>query len=379
MRRMGRAIAGLLVVLGAVVYSSAASAHVGYGSALYSGNGAYDPLANTIGTGAYGAAANFTSTIASNGGFIAGLDPYTLGNTHDIRFRYFTLSQASTVSFTITGLPNSVVSGNANPYLNGLTPSTLNPAFSLYSGVVPASSHDGVGDIANVANSPATSSYLNNAPKFAPWSPFSGTNPVRGGAAVGSSANPTGLWGVFDANGDWAIGNNGQYTASSTAFTDPPPADGVGPYLGGLGVPKVATVHYLGITVADAALGASFVDSLGHTQAVIGADGLVDNSVSWTGVLGPGVYTLAIGGVGLGDYAQLSADVRSSSGGLDTTAVCGTTTCANLYAADRLARNVTITGFTVTAVPEPSSVFSMSAGVLVLGALALRRRARTAA
>jgi hypothetical protein len=101
--------------------------------------------------------------------------------------------------------------------------------------------------------------------------------------------------------------------------------------------------------------------------------------VSWTGVLGPGVYTLAIGGVGLGDYAQLSADVRSSSGGLDTTAVCGTTTCANLYAADRLARNVTITGFTVTAVPEPSSVFSMSVGVLVLGALALRRRARTGA
>ena len=374
-----RLIGGLAIALGALAYAGPGSAHVGYGSALYSGKGAYDPISNTIGNGAYGAAANFTSTVASNGGFLAGLDPSTLGNTHDIRFRYFTLSQTSTVSFTIAGLANSMVSGNANPYLNGLTPSKLNPAFSLYSGVVPASSHDGVGDIANVANFPATSSYLSSAPKFAAWSPFSGANPVRGGAAVGSPTNPTGLWGVFDANGDWTIGNNGQYTASSTAFADPPLADGVGPYLGGLGVPKVATVHYLGITVADAAIGASFIDALGHTQAVIGADGVVDNSVSWTGVLGPGVYTLAIGGAGLGDYAQLAADVRSSSGGLDTSAVCGSTTCANLYAADRLARNVTITGFTVTAVPEPSTVFSMSAGVLLLGALALRRRARTAA
>jgi hypothetical protein len=134
-------------------------------------------------------------------------------------------------------------------------------------------------------------------------------------------------------------------------------------------------VTYLGISVADAASGASFLDSLGNTQAVVGADGVVDNVVRWSGVLGPGVYTLAIGGVGLADYASLWSDVQSSSGGRDTTAVCGTTTCANLYAADRLARGVGITGFTVTAVPEPSTLWMLCGGLLILGAWAARRHA----
>ncbi|HTO49623.1 MAG TPA: PEPxxWA-CTERM sorting domain-containing protein [Burkholderiales bacterium] len=344
-----------------------AVAHVGYGSSLFTGLGAYDPIANTIGSGAYGAASNFTATVPSNGGFLAGLDSGTLGNTHDIRFRYFVLSEASQVSFTISGLANSTVSGNANPYLNGITPSTLNPAFSLYAGVVPASSHDGVGDVPAVAAFPATAAYLSTAPQFASWSPFAGANGVRGGPAVGTSANPLGLWGVFDANGDWTTGNNGD------ANPTPAPADGVGPYLGILGVPKVAGIHYLGISGADAASGASFVDSLGAVQAVVGADGLVDNKVSWAGLLGPGVYTLAIGGASASDFARLFTDVRLSSGGLNTTAGCVLTTCANLYAEDRLNRNLSITGFTVTPVPEPGTWAMLLSGLALVGAVVRRR------
>jgi hypothetical protein len=38
--------------------------------------------------------------------------------------------------------------------------------------------------------------------------------------------------------------------------------------------------------VADAAAGSTFVDSLGITQSVVGADGIVDNTVTWSGILG---------------------------------------------------------------------------------------------
>lgn len=350
----------LTAVAAAASLSCSAFAHVGYGSALFSGTGAYDPLANSIGAGTYGAASNFTTTVASNAAFLAGLDQNTLGNTHDIRFRYFTLSQQSQVSFTITGLVNSA-STSANPYLAGKVASTLNPAFSLYSGVVPASSHDGVGNVAAVAASPATAAYLATAPDFAAWSPFAGVNAVRGGADAGTPGNPTGLWGVFDSNGDFTTGNNGNAAAT------PAPADGVGPYLGNVGSPKIAGVQYLGISVADAAAGATFVDSLGATQAVVGADGVVDNMVNWSGILGPGVYTLAIGGANIDDYTRYFADVRLSSGGLDTVADCVTTTCANLYAEDRLSRSLSITGFSVTPVPEPEGWALMLTGLGLIG------------
>jgi hypothetical protein len=366
-------IARAVAAVAAAGFAGSAAAHVGYGSSLFTGNGAYDPIANVIGTGSYGAAANFSASVSSNGGFLAGLDSGTLGNTHDIRFRYFVLSETSQVSFTINGLANSTVSGNANAYLNGKTASTLNPAFSLYSGVVPASSHDGVGDIPSIAAAPATSAYLATAPQFASWSPFVAVNAVRGGAAAGTAGNPTGLWGVFDSNGNWSTGNNGQWTATNTSATDPIPANGTGPYLGSQGVPKVAGIEYLGISGADAAGGATFIDSLGVTQAIAGADGLVDNKVSWSGVLQAGVYTLAIGGANLNDFARLFSDVRLSSGGLNATAGCVLSTCANLYAEDRLARSLSITGFSVTAVPEPGTWAMMLAGLLLVGAVARRR------
>jgi len=340
-------------ILGMALASGQAIAHVGYGSALYSGAGVYDPLAGTTGTGTYGAATNFSATVSSNAGYLTGLDSTTLGNTHDIRFRYFILNQASNVSFTINGLANVPVSGNANAALNGLTASQLNPAFSLYNGVVPASSHDGIGDIAAVAADPDTAAYLATANDFASWSPFAGVNGVRGGTG------PAVQWGVFDSNGSITTGNNG-----TTGATDTHGAN----YLGNLDTAKIATIAYTGISGADAAAGSVFTDSQGNSQAVIGADGTVDHSVSWSGNLAAGIYTLAIGGANLGDYAQFYTDTVTNGGAI---AVAGTAE-ANAYAADRLARSLNITGFQVSAVPVPGAVWLFLSGMM--GVLGLNRR-----
>jgi hypothetical protein len=338
--------ASMLGILGGMaLVSGSAMAHVGYGSALYQGAGTYDPLTGTTAaSSAYGAAANFTATASSNGGYLAGLNPDTLGNTHDIRFRYFILNSDSLVSFTINGLSNS----------NGA--STLNPGFSLYKGVVPGASHDGVGDVASVATDPDTAAYLATAKDFASWSPFAGTNSVRGGAAAGTPGNPTGLWGVFDTNGNITTGNNGTTGATDTHGPN---------YLGGLDTPKVATIVYTGISGADAATGSTFTNSSGGTTAILGADGLVDNKVSWSGQLAAGIYTLAIGGANGADYAQLYSDIFA--GGATTGSPF-----AAAYAADRLARNLSITGFQVTAVPLPGAAWMFVSAML--GFLGLNRR-----
>ena len=331
-------------ILGMALASGQAMAHVGYGSALYLGAGVYDPLTgNTKGAAAVtGAASNFTATAASNAGYLTGLDPTTLGNTHDIRFRYFVLDQTSTVSFTINGIANT----------NGS--STLNPGFSLYNGVLPASSHEGVGDVAAVALDSDTAAYLAGANDFASWSPFGGA--VVSAARLG--AGPADQWGVFDTNGSITTGNNGTTVATDTHGAN---------YLGGLDTPKIATITYTGISGADALASSVFTDSTAASQSVLGADGLVDNKVSWSGILNAGIYTLAIGGANLDNYAALFADVRSSNGGT------GTDTVANAaYNADRLARGLTITGFGVSAVPVPSAVWLFLSGMM--GVLGFNRR-----
>jgi|GEM_PF-4128568 len=350
MKKMTLKASVLTLVGGMALMSGQAMAHVGYGSALYWGAGTYDPLTgNTQGaTSTIGAPANFSATVSSNGGYLAGLNPDSLGNTHDIRFRYFILEKDANVSFTITGTTNA----------NGA--STLNPGFSLYNGVVPASSHDGVGDVASTAADPDTAAYLAGAPDFAPWSPFAGVNDVRGGAAAGTAANPTGLWGVFDTNGSITTGNNG--TAGAT--------DTHGPnYLGNLDTAKIATITYTGKSGADTAAGSSFTNSSGGTTGVLAADGTVDNSVSWNGFLHAGVYTLAIGGANVADYTQLFNDIVNGG------ATAGSQYAA-AYTADRLARGLTISNFSVTTVPVPGAVWLF--GSALMGFLGMKRRARSA-
>lgn len=362
------AIRTLSAAIGAVFMTAPAFAHVGYNGALFIQQGGVDPIGSLATAGSIfsndtvGAASNFNSTASSNAGYITGLDPVTAGNTHDIRFRYFVLTKESNVSFSINGLANSVVSGNANPALNGLTASRLNPGFSLYRGILPPSSHDGVGSAPAVAADPDIAALLQSQPGFAPWSPFAGTNAAidaAKGLPAGTTAATGTQWGVFHTNGDVTTGNDGVSPGGAT-FS----------YLYGNGdnTPTTGTIQYTGISGADAAAGATFIDSQGVVRPVLGADGTLDNRVSFSGVLSAGIYTLAIGGAGIDDYDSLFADIRASMAGssLDTAA-------NNAYAADRLARKLSITDFSVTAVPEPSTVGLMVAGLVSAGAMRLRK------
>jgi hypothetical protein len=364
-------IRALAVTAGSLLAATSALAHVGYGNALFIQAGGVDPIGtaltagNVFPTDTFGAASNFTSTVSSNAGYITGLDPVTYGNTHDIRFRYFVLAQPSQVGFKITGLSNSPVTGNANPALNGMTPSTLNPAFSLYRGIVPPSSHDGVGENPAYAADPDIRALLQSEGGFAPWSPFVGTNAAIDAAkglppgTTSASAAAT-HWGVFRTNADFATGNDGVSPGGATYSYQ---------YANGDNTPTAGTIQYTGISFADALVGATYTDSQGVSHTVLGADGALDNVVSWSGVLGPGVYTLAIGGAGLIDYANLYTAVRFSNAGRSTDVTANTA-----YAADRLARRLTITEFTVTAVPEPASIWMLGGGLALLGFYAARRR-----
>ncbi|MEQ1847613.1 MAG: hypothetical protein ABL983_18765, partial [Nitrospira sp.] len=265
-------IVGSLSALALTLAAGVASAHVGYGSSLY------DQSTNTFGT-----LNNFTPTASSNAGWISGMSNNgvnrtgavdTLADTHNNRFRFFTLDQNSTVSITVTGTANS----------NGA--SVLNPGFSLFTGQVPASSHDGVADTngltpAQIATmqTPAHFGLSANTPAYATWSPFfDATDEVvaqGGGAVDAGGAN----WGVYNANGNFTMGNQA-----------------------GL----VSTMTYTGQSVGDGYNG----DTL-------------DNQVTWTGNLGPGTYSLVIGGANTTDLSSLFNLVQQGTG----TPAAGFTAC----------------------------------------------------
>lgn len=330
-------IIGSLSAIALTLAAGAASAHVGYGSSLY------DQPTNT-----FGAINNFIPTASSNAGWISGMSNNgvnrtgvvdTLADTHNNRFRFFTLDQSSSVSITVTGTANS----------NGA--SVLNPGFSLFSGVVPASSHDGIGDTngltpaqittlqspamvgtaANVAND---GGHLQTAPEFATWSPFFDAmdeiTAEGGGAVDAGGAN----WGVYQADGNFTMGNNN-----------------------GL----VSSVSYTGNSVGD-----------GH-----GTD-VQDNVASWSGTLGPGVYSLVIGGANVSELNSLFAAVQGGTpnGCTGVSTSCNGTAYGTDYTNARLARNMFISmavNGATSPVPVPAAVYLFGTGLVSLVGLARRR------
>lgn len=331
-------IVGSLSAMTLTLAAGVASAHVGYGSALYDG-------AN------FGTLNNFTPTVSSNAGYLSALSNNgvnrtatvdTLADSHNNRFRFFTLTAPSTVSITVTGIPNAF-----NSTL-GLTPSTLNPGFSLFSGQVPAASHDGVGDTngltpAQIAamQTPQHNAYLATQPAFATWSPFFDAMDeitAQGGGAV-DAGGPN--WGVYRADGNVTMGNNN-----------------------GL----VSTMTYTGHTVGDGLNG----DTL-------------DNQVTWTGNLNPGTYSLVIGGTDASDLASLFNLVQQGTGNPAT----GFTACdtnnpvscngtsypagyAQLRAARRMFISMNVNG-NVSPVPVPAAVYLFGTGLVGLAGLARRK------
>lgn len=348
-------ILGSLSAAALMLAAGTASAHVGYGNSLY------DQSTNTW--GAVGSS-GFNPTVSSNAGWISGMSNNgvnrtatvdTLADSHNNRARFFSLDQTSTVSITVTGTANTF-----NPGL-GLTPSTLNPGFSIFSGMVPLGSHDGVGDLNGLTPAQVTTlqtpamvgtsigaadgGHLNNVPAFATWSPFFDAMdeiiPEGGGAVDAGGAN----WGVYQSDGNVTMGNNSG---------------------------EVSTMTFTGVAVGD-----------GHNGDV------QDNRVTWTGTLGPGIYSLFIGGTSRDDLESLFEQVQQGvpQGCTDVSSSCNGTNFGNPsdpsnpastdpYFKLRGARNMHISmavNGDVSPVPVPAAAYLFGTGLIGLAGLARRK------
>ena len=178
-----RSAAALLGFVGLCLSAGQASAHVVFGNSLYSPTNVIDPITGVNGVGAVFGNQNRTAT--SNAGWVAGLNPDTWGDSHNVRMMYFNLDSDATIDFTINAFANTPVATGVNA---GLTaPTLLNPGYSIYSGSVPNVSHDG-------------GPYAGQTP-FATWSPFANS------AAVGSDPNSE-KWGEFRSNADVTMSAN---------------------------------------------------------------------------------------------------------------------------------------------------------------------------
>jgi hypothetical protein len=303
-----RSTVALLGAVGLFLSVGQASAHVNYGNSLFSDASIVDPVRPLLsgdvpqfGTGIVNVTPN--RTVSSNAGWIAGQDPNTWANSHDQRFLYFNLAQASTIDFTITG-------DNTNG--NGV----LNPGYSIFQGVAINSVHDG-------ALNPA--SYIGAQTGFASWSPFASAN-----AAITANGGTltTQHWGQYRSNADFTMANDGS-PATATNAARPPTA---------------FTLAYTGL------FGSSATGNIitGHYD------------------IGPGIYSLVVGGANSTDLATLLSDAQASN----SCAIAGAACTA--YTADRLARTFNI-AFSVTPVPLPAAVWLFGSGVVGVIAFARRR------
>lgn len=310
-RKILRSTAALLGAVGLFLSAGQASAHVSYGNSLFSDSSLIDPvrplLAGDIpqyGTGIVNATPN--RTVSSNAGWIAGQDPNTWGNSHDNRFLYFNLAQASTIDFTITG---------TNTNGNGV----LNPGYSIFQGVAINAVHDG-------ALNP--SSYIGAQTGFASWSPFASANSA---ITANGGTLTTQHWGQYRSNADFTMANDGS-AATATNAARPPTA---------------YTLTYTGLSGSNA----------------------TGNVITGHYDLGPGIYSLVVGGANPNDLATLLAAAQAT-GGDYTTARPELTAYNNA----RLARTFNI-AFSVNPVPLPAAAWLFGSGLASVIALARRRSA----
>ena len=147
---------------------------------------------------------------------------------------------------------NFTITGD-NTNSNGV----LNPGYSIFSNVAPAAAHDG-------ATIPA--SFLATQTGFADWSPFVGTNAAITGA--GGDPTQTDHWGLYRSNASFTMSNDTDVTAGT-----------------------VGNLTYTGLSGSNAS----------------------GNSVSGNYTLGPGVYSLVVGGANSTDLASLLSNAIASN------------------------------------------------------------------
>lgn len=223
------------------------------------------------------------STVASNYGWADATDA-DWGDSHRGRFMKFTLTQTSDVTVLVKAR-SGVPSTMAD----------LIPGFSLYSGTVPQLSHEG-------SSAPG---FVANHPGFLASSPYH----EESGGPVGDKE------GAWRALNDFWMGNDAGEAAKAT---------------------------YIGHAVDG-----NGIDVSGDRVIDVAGDGTPDQMVSGTWRLGPGTYSIGVGGA---CYA------------------CQYTEDSNTWLSNRAFS----ASLTVVAVPEPETWALTGAG-LVLLALARRR------
>jgi len=306
-----RPTAALLGAVGLFLSAGQASAHVNYGNSLFSDSSLIDPVRPLLpgdvpqyGTGIVNATPG--RTVSSNAGWLAGQDANTWGNSHDNRFLYFNLAQASTIDFTITG---------TNTNGNGV----LNPGYSIFQGVAINSVHDG-------ALNPA--SYIGAQTGFASWSRFASANSA---ITANGGTLTTQHWGQYRSNANFTMANDRSAATANNAARPP----------------TAFTLTYTGLS---------------------GSNG-TGNTITGHYDLGPGIYSLVVGGANAADLATLLA-AAEATGGDYTTARPELTAYNNA----RLARTFNI-AFNVNPVPLPAAAWLFGSGLASVIALARRRSA----
>jgi hypothetical protein len=311
------------------------------------------PGTNTATGTSYGSYTQ-TRVTSSDYGWIQGQDNSLWANSHDNKGLAFSLATTSHVSFTVTtlGTQASVIQtqaagGSASTALSGLD---WNPAFSIFKGLATQSSHEG--GIGNTTLS-------NNLPGYINWSPYAAGNPVSGttiatynSGSARDSSNPNvpyvggGTWGAYRSNGDWVAGRDISATAEF--------GDGV----------RIGT---------DQTLGGDNVRVLDYLDSASSAPG--SHTVTWSGELGPGDYSIWVGGTNSANAAQQILNYQTllaATNANDALAIAAANT-----AISNLRKNY---GFsiqtTVAAVPVPGAIWLF--GSALAGFVGFGRRKTTA-
>ena len=253
--------------------------------------------------------ATLNSTAASNAGWVAGQDSTTWANSHDNRFFTFTLANTMQVDFTITG---------TNTNGNGV----LNPGYSIFQGQVPGGSHDGAGNLPAGAMVPL--SYVGSLTGFASWSPFAATNDEID-ANNGAAGLTTEHWGQYRSNADVTMSTDGNVAG---------------------GIPgTVSTMTYFGLAGSNS----------------------TGNTVTGSYLLGPGIYSLVVGGANPFDLQTYLNAAIATNGNYSATQ---DPAILAAYNAARLARTFSIE---FAAVPLPAAVYLFGSGLVGIAAFARRR------
>lgn len=307
--------AALLGAVGLLLSTGQASAHVSYGNSLFSDSSLIDPVRPLLpgdvpqyGTGIVNATPD--RTVSSNAGWLAGQDANTWGNSHDNRFLYFNLAQASTIDFTITG---------TNTNGNGV----LNPGYSIFEGVAINSVHDGAVNPTVNGTPGAVAAYNAAQTGMASWSPFA--TAVNGAYGTGTTQH----WGQYRSNADFTMANDGSPATVNNAAR--PPA--------------AFTLTYTGLSGSNA----------------------TGNTITGHYTFGPGIYSLVVGGANPTALGELLAAAMATNGDYTTPSDALTA-----YNTARLARTFNIQ-FSVTPVPIPAAVWLFGSGLAGMAALARRR------